>query len=483
MWQSNHANPHIMKNNILFVLIIGISLLACSHAQQTAAELPMPELNSKTRAAVVERVALLMSTNYVDPEKGELVAARLRNNHKAKAYKALKDPNAFAAHLLKDMQAELHDVHLNFSFRPQMVMGSAYDGPDVNIEMDGPLDEEDGEAVIIIEEGPGEGGGIDGRIPEEVVAAMRNRNFGLTKTEILTGNVGYFRIDDFMAAGPEAAAQVKAVMQYLQHCQALIIDVRNNPGGGPFMIQQICSYFFEEPTHLNSLYHRPSNSTQDFWTEKVSESKMLDKPIYVLASGFTGSAAEEFAYDLQTQKRATIVGETTAGGGHIVEAYDAGHGFELNVPNGKAINPITQTNWEGVGVKPDVEAPASQALQVAHAKALRDLIASASSPIYKQQLTWAVERLEAQSKPIQVAAEMLKRYEGTYGPRVVEVVEGELRIQRAPGPQMTLVPMSERKFMYADLDPFRLEFVVEKGVVKGLKLTFPEGGEDFFEKE
>jgi hypothetical protein len=362
-------------------------------------------------------------------------------------------------------------------------MGSAYDGDDVNIEMDGPVDEQEGEPVIIVEEGPGGGPGGERRMSPDMTAAMQSRNFGLTKTEILTGNIGYFRIDDFMSAGPGVDEQVVAVMQYLQHCQALIIDVRNNPGGGPYMIQQICSYFFEKPTHLNSLYHRPSNTTQDFWTEAKKGSKMIDKPIYVLASSFTGSAAEEFTYDLQTQQRATIIGETTAGGGHIVAGYDAGHGFELSVPNGKAINPITKTNWEGTGVKPDIEAPAPKALAVAHAHALRSLINQAESPMQKQQLKWSVERLEAEGQDVDINAKTLLSYAGTYGPRVVQVVEGELRIQRAPGPQMALVPMSENKFMYADLDPFRLEFVTEKGVVKGVKLTYPEGREEFFERE
>ncbi len=473
-----------MKGSLLSMLLLSCCFIACSFAQQSPAGDQTPSIDAGVRAAVIGRVAQLMTDNYVDPQKGEQLAQKLQKQLKAKAYKGLDDPRAFAAKLLEDMQQELHDVHLNFSYRPQASAGSAYDDRNEDIIIDGPADgEEEGDAVIIIEEGPGSDEPDFENIPPAMLAMMQSRNFGLTKAEILTGNIGYFRIDDFMAAGPGAAGQVAAVMQLLQHSEALIIDVRNNPGGGPFMIQQICSYFFEKPTHLNSLYHRPSNRTQDFWTHEVKGSKLTDKPIYVLASAFTGSAAEEFCYDLQTRKRATIVGETTVGGGHIVAGYDAGHGFELSVPNGKAINPITQSNWEGTGVAPDIEAPAAKALAVAHAQALRHLMEQAKDPMQKQQMKWAVERLEAESRHVELDATKLQQYAGTYGPRVVTLVEGELHIQRAPGPRMGLVPITENKFMYADLDPFRLEFVWEKDRVSALKLTYPDGREELFKKE
>lgn len=445
---------------------------------------PHVKIDKKAKSEVIENIARLLEKNYVDPDKGKEVAAHLRKQQAAKAYKALEQPNVFAAHVLQEMQQILQDVHLTLRYQPQRMGGSAFDRDEEVTIDEGEGDGEGGEPEVIIEVGPGEGGPDFSRVSPDVLAEMQSRNFGLSKVEILSGNIGYFRIDDFMAAGAGVDDQVASLMGFLQHTNALIIDIRNNPGGGPYVIQQICSYFFEKRTHLNSLYHRPSNTTQDFWThEEVKGPKMVDKPIYVLISNFTGSAAEEFCYDLQAQKRATLVGETTVGGGHIVEAYGAGHGFELGVPNGKAINPITGTNWEKTGVKPDIEVPAQEALTKAHSEALRGIAEQAETPEEKQEILWSVARLEVEGKTINVDAKTLASYAGTYGPRVVTAAGNALFIQRAPGPKLQLVPMSENTFMYQDLDPFRLQFVVENGKTTGVKLLFPNGEEEFFPKE
>jgi C-terminal processing protease CtpA/Prc len=93
--------------------------------------------------------------------------------------------------------------------------------------------------------------------------------------------------------------------------------------------------------------------------------------VYVLTSGETFSGGEEFSYDLQNLKRAKLVGETTGGGANPGGPARVAEHFALFVPSGRAISPITKTNWEGVGVKPDVATPAAQALDVAYLDALR----------------------------------------------------------------------------------------------------------------
>jgi C-terminal processing protease CtpA/Prc len=150
--------------------------------------------------------------------------------------------------------------------------------------------------------------------------------------------------------------------------KALIIDLRSNGGGDPFTVALVASYLFgDKPVHINSLYFRPANRTDDFYTDpNVSGKKFgASKPVFVLTSSRTFSGAEEFAYDVQTQKRATIVGETTGGGANPGGAVRLPYDLTVFVPTGRAINPITKTNWEGVGVKPDVPAAADDALDVA----------------------------------------------------------------------------------------------------------------------
>jgi hypothetical protein len=100
--------------------------------------------------------------------------------------------------------------------------------------------------------------------------------------------------------------------------------------------------------------------------------------VYVLTSHDTFSGSEELAYDLKTQKRATIVGEVTGGGANPRDVFPLPDSFSIFVPTGSAVNPITKTNWEGVGVQPDVVVPADKALDMAHYLALKKLRPSAS---------------------------------------------------------------------------------------------------------
>src|SRR5262249_22574655 len=128
--------------------------------------------------------------------------------------------------------------------------------------------------------------------------------------------------------------------------------------------------------HLNSLYWRKGDRTEEFWTRKALDGKRYTgKPVYVLTSARTFSGAEEFAYNLQSRKRATIVGETTGGGAHPGGVRPINDHFAMFVPTGRAINPVTGTNWEGTGVKPDVAVRADEALETAHALAVKTVLA------------------------------------------------------------------------------------------------------------
>jgi C-terminal processing protease CtpA/Prc len=121
----------------------------------------------------------------------------------------------------------------------------------------------------------------------------------------------------------------------------------------------------------------------------------LGKPVYVLTSKRTFSAAEEFTYNLKNLKRAVIVGEVTGGGAHPGGGHPINAHFGIGVPSGRAINPISKTNWEGTGVAPDIEAPADQALKVAHLEALKKVRETNSSdPRFDQELKRAIETTE-----------------------------------------------------------------------------------------
>src|SRR5215203_1529242 len=157
---------------------------------------------------------------------------------------------------------------------------------------------------------------------------------------------------------------------------ACAIRMRRLPSVGP------------EPVHLNDLYWREGNRTDEFWTKKeVAGKRYLNKDVYVLTSKRTFSGAEEFTYNLKNLKRATIIGETTGGGAHPGGVVRLNEHFGAFVPIGRAINPISKTNWEGTGVEPDIKAPKEQALKIAYLMALKKSVESTKDENLKEALT------------------------------------------------------------------------------------------------
>jgi len=200
-------------------------------------------------------------------------------------------------------------------------------------------------------------------------ASMRKRNFDWKRVEVLEGNVGYIDLHGFAPLGPSRDTAA-AAMAFVSNCDALIFDMRNNGGGIPQTVQFVCSYFFDERTHLNNMYWREGDRTEEFWTlDELPGKRLPDIPLFVLTSSTTFSGAEEFTYNLRTRERATVIGEVTRGGanpGRLISIDDV---FEVFVPIGRAINPVTGTNWEGTGVEPHISVSAEQALEVALSKA------------------------------------------------------------------------------------------------------------------
>src|SRR5215203_3714037 len=164
---------------------------------------------------------------------------------------------------------------------------------------------------------------------------------------------------------------------------ACAIRMRRLPSVGP------------EPVHLNDLYWREGNRTEEFWTKKeVAGKRYLNKDVYVLTSKRTFSGAEEFTYNLKNLKRATIVGETTGGGAHPGGGFRISEHFGMFVPTGRAISPITKTNWEGTGVTPDISVAADQAFLVARVMALKKALTTLTNPNLKAAGEAEVQKLE-----------------------------------------------------------------------------------------
>ena len=200
-------------------------------------------------------------------------------------------------------------------------------------------------------------------------------NFAFEEVRRLDGNVGYLKVNKFvdpLLGGPTAAA----AMAFLANTDAMIIDLRENHGGSPAMVALLVSYFFDHQVKLYDMALRIPG-TKDYETEQSwtlayvpGEPYLNNKEVYVLTGHTTFSGGEEFTYDMQTYKRATIVGQTTGGGANLPNGVQLGEHFMAGIPHAHPINPITHTNWEGAGIKPDIETPVEDALKVAQKTAL-----------------------------------------------------------------------------------------------------------------
>jgi retinol-binding protein 3 len=318
---------------------------------KTAGAQPDMPITVVVRSQVIALAAKKIREHYVFPDVAEKVASSILSADKADQYQHLKQAQAFAEALTKAIQTLGNDKHFKLRFSPDV------------LEDDIPLAERDKQKPSQVE------------IAKSLEINIFN-NFGVEKFERLPTNIALLQLNHF--ADPQIGGEViAAAMTLVSSAEALIVDLRKNGGGYAAMAALISSYLFDpEPVHLNDLYFRFNNQTRQFWTHAYVPGKRFgpDKPIYVLTSNFTFSAAEEFSNNLQTLKRATIIGETTGGGANPGDWFKVGEHFNLFISTGKAINPITQDNWEGKGVLPDIAVPAEQALLTAQILAMQPII-------------------------------------------------------------------------------------------------------------
>ena len=371
----------------LMLLCVGIA-----PAQEQRAAAQTSTVDAATQQQVIDGVLRELNAAYVFPETAKAMEKAIRERVGRKEYDRITDAAEFARTLTEHLQVVSRDKHLRVHFSPERLEeGFGAGGPVVIRRTPGdgtpPHAGAPGGPMIIRREPGGAGGNLRG--------LATDGKAGLEKVERLEGNVGLLEFSLFERP-PLVGDKISEAMNKLSDTDALIIDLRNNRGGASGTIRLLMSYFFDKPVHINDYYDRVEDQTQSIYTlAEVPGKRYGDKPVYILTSGRTFSAGESITYSLKNLSRATVVGETTGGGAHPVMPRRLTEHFSVTVPSSRYISPITKTNWEGVGVKPDVEVPAEQALHVAHLAALKRI--AASDPSRAAQLKPVVERLEGSS--------------------------------------------------------------------------------------
>jgi retinol-binding protein 3 len=356
----------ILRRLILVLLLALTPLIA--FAQSDAGP-----LDGAARAEVGDAIAHALETMYVVPEKGMALAKDLRARFAHGDYDSATTASALAVALTRDLSAA-NDRHLNV--RAGMPVRSAGDSDQ-----------------------------------------LRRDNFGFQRVEHLEANIGYLRLGGFVS-GSEAQNVASGAMAFLANSDAIVIDLRDCPGGSTEAVSYLASYFFgPEPRVLMNRYHRPTNTSMQSTTVSVPGRRLPDTPLYVLVGPHSASACESFSYTLQQWGRAKIVGERTAGAGYNNELLPVGHGLVLSISVGTAIHPQSKKGWEAVGVEPDIAAPADTALDVVRTSLLR-----AKYGVQPAPATASV------AAPIR-----LEDYPGTYGNKEISIRDGALYYQRIGG--------------------------------------------------
>src|SRR5262245_49738746 len=348
---------------VVRALVVVLALFAhTSGLAQPPQQGPDGIVDAAARSQVIDGALNHLKTAYVFPETAAKMSDAIRARVEQKEYDSITSARAFAEALTQHLQEVSHDKHLRVIYSSDPI-------PDRRV----PSAEDRARAI----------------------ADERRRNFGFERVERLDGNVGYIDLRGF-SGSPEASDPAVAAMNLLAGTDALIFDLTRNGGGSPSMIGLLSSYLFDDVVHLNDFYWRESNETRQFWTSPHVQGQRYGahKPVYILTSTRTFSAAEEFTYNLKNLKRATIVGETTGGGAHPGGTRRITDHFAVWVPAGRAINPITKTNWEGTGIDPHIKTESARALNTAHLDALQKIKESATDARHKEQLDRAIAALE-----------------------------------------------------------------------------------------
>jgi hypothetical protein len=395
----------------------------------------------------VDRIADLIDNNYFDPAKAREVADGLRAAAKAGEFEGIGTPRDLAAALT----SRLRKIDAHFT---------------------------------VVWEGPRPAPEPARANPAAASAPPDSRGaFGFRRVEMLPGSVGYIDLrifSDFDTRKAEEPARraADAALELISNADAVILDLRDNGGGSPAMVGYLVSAFTPPDANIYNTFKRRDGSDSER-PQKLHPHPRLEIPLFVLTSGRTASAAESTAYTLQAARRATVVGEPSAGAANPGGFFPAGEGFNVFVSTGTPINPITGKNWEGTGVVPDIAVSGEQALHRARVLALETLLARQPSGSRDLEAQWTLDALRAEK--LSPKGPPLADYVGEFGDARVEVTEGRLTLQRGKRLPWKLSRLERDTFFEAGEPSRRVVFERDAaGKVKGLEIRQSNGRSTWF---
>lgn len=402
-----------------------------------------PQISVAEARAIATKIADQIQRQYVFPEKRSEIAVAVRRDLASGRYD-VTNPALLAERLTEDMHSASHDEHMWVNFNPQryreLAVGKSGD-------------------------------------PDPSIAALhaREHNHGIEDLKVLEGNIRYMRLTGFPWVAGTTARAIDDAARFLSGGDAVIVDVRNNGGGSAESVQRFVSYFLPAtPRTLMTFINTVTNKSR---TEKnlinLPSPRLAGKPLMVLIDADTGSAAEGFAYEIQNFKLGTVVGATSAGAANNDTLVPMAPDLVFSISTGRPVNAVTKTNWEGVGVRPDVETTSAAALDEAQLRLLKAL--EVNSPEERARYAWWEQGIQARLHPFAIDPSHLADYAGVYGKRTITLKDGELVYQRQGSDPNILVPLGPDLFGFADVSEIHVRFRRIEGRVTGFDRVTIDG--------
>lgn len=401
---------------IILAIILSPSVVAQRAAPVTAARSEIPALTAAQRTAAVADIVKRITEHYVFPDRVAAITARLNQGLASGRYDT-ESPIAFAERVTSDLREASRDRHMYMSFAPAEF------------------------AAAIAAHG-------DSDAPNPALDAIWARqasraNHGLEEMRILPGNVRYLRITGFQWITDRTGASYDAAMRFLSEGDAIVIDLRGNGGGSHAAVRYLLSHFLPGDTLDITFIAAGKEPVQSRTLEYLPAGRLTGRPFYVLIDRQTGSAAEAFAYDVRQFRLGTLVGATTAGAANNNEFFPVAPGFMLSISFGAPIHPVSKSNWEGVGVPPDVASDPARALDLAHSLALAALLERKDAdPRDRGDWEWARAAAVARIAPPVIPAAKLRPLAGRYGARRIVWRDDGLFYVRQGGALARLIPLA-----------------------------------------
>ncbi len=174
---------------------------------------------------------------------------------------------------------------------------------------------------------------------------------------VLDGNIGYVHLGNFGMPVSFYKMQLDKVIQALQHTRAVVVDIRDNGGGSDEAARSIASRFaVAEKTYMTIRKRNGpgrTNFTEPQSWKVIPGAQGYDKPVVLLTTRWTTSAAETFTLAMNTQDHIRQVGDTTAGGLSDVTARELLNGWLYFISVGD-YRDAQGASWEGKGIAPAI---------------------------------------------------------------------------------------------------------------------------------